>query len=165
MLLKKASTSLMSTKLIVFGALFAREILRVGSPVSNIIYVPHVRPPRLRWRKCRDIFVGQHMTQHKKKATVRPLPNSLHCRSRTASDMTCKLGTCITFADESKDFYVEKSGQSSCRRAKRSWLVEVRKRFRLDGNCKLRSSLHQYKNIVQKRQLSLPATSTHTREL
>ena len=61
--------------------------------------------------------------------------NSFHCRSRTASDMTCKLG--ITFADESKDFYVEKSGQSSCRRAKRSWLVEVRrrKRFRLDGNC------------------------------
>ena len=36
--------------------------------------------------------------------------------------MTCKLG--ITFADESKDFYVEKSGQSSCRRAKRSWLVK-----------------------------------------
>ena len=56
----------MSTKLIVFGALFAREILRVDSPVSNIIYVPHVRPPRLPWRKCRDTFVGQHMTQHKK---------------------------------------------------------------------------------------------------
>ena len=49
-------------------------ILRVDSPVSNIIYVPHVRPPRLPWRKCRDIFVGQHMTRHKKKATVRPLP-------------------------------------------------------------------------------------------
>ena len=49
----------MSTKLIVFGALFAREILRADSPVSNIIYVPHVRPPRLPWRKCRDIFVGQ----------------------------------------------------------------------------------------------------------
>ena len=64
---KKTSTSLMSTKLIVFGALFAREILRVDSPVSNIIYVPHVRPPRLPWRKCRDIFVGQHMTRHKKK--------------------------------------------------------------------------------------------------
>ena len=29
----------------------------------------------------------------------------------------------------------------------------------------LRSSLHQYKNIVQKRQLSLPVTFTHTREL
>ena len=57
------------------GALFAREILRVDSPVSNIIYVPHVRPPRLLWRKCRDILVGQHMTRHKKKkATVRPLP-------------------------------------------------------------------------------------------
>ena len=54
--------------------------------------------------------------------------NSFHCRSRKASDMTCKLG--ITFADESKDFYVEKSGQSSCRRAKRSWLVEVRRRKR-----------------------------------
>ena len=67
----------MSTKLIVFGALFAREILRVDSPVSNIIYVPHVRPPRLPWRKCRDIFVGQHMTRHKKKATVRPLPKRL----------------------------------------------------------------------------------------
>ena len=66
----------MSTKLIVFGALFAREILRVDSPVSNIIYVPHVRPPRLPWRKCRDIFVGQFMTRHKKKATVRPLPNA-----------------------------------------------------------------------------------------
>ena len=72
---KKTSTSLMSTKLIVFGALFAREILRVDSPVSNIIYVPHVRPPRLPWRKCRDIFVRQHITRHtKKKATVRPLP-------------------------------------------------------------------------------------------
>ena len=57
----------MTTKLIVFGALFAREILRVDSPVSNIIYVPHVRPPRLPWRKCRDIFVGQHMTRHKNK--------------------------------------------------------------------------------------------------
>ena len=66
----------MSTKLIVFGALFAREILRADSPVSNIIYVPHVRPLRLPWHKCRDIFVGQHMTRHKKKkATVRPLPN------------------------------------------------------------------------------------------
>ena len=58
MLLKKTSTSLMSTKLIVFGALFAREILRVDSPVSNIIYVPQVQPPRLLWCKCRDIFVG-----------------------------------------------------------------------------------------------------------
>ena len=44
-----------------------REILRVDSPVSNISYVPHVRPPRLPWRKCRDIFEGQHMTRHKKK--------------------------------------------------------------------------------------------------
>ena len=44
-----------------------REILRVDSPVSNIIYVPHVRPPRLPWRKCRDIFVRQHMTRRKKK--------------------------------------------------------------------------------------------------
>ena len=87
-----------------------------------------------------------------------------HCRSRTVSDMTCKLG--ITFADESKDFYVEKSGQSSCRRAKRFWLVEVRRRtqFQLEGNCLLRSSLHQYKTIVQQRQVSFPATSTHTRE-
>ena len=49
------------------GALFAREILRVDSPVSNIIYVPHVRPPKRPWRKCRDIFVGQHMTRHKKR--------------------------------------------------------------------------------------------------
>ena len=95
--------------------------------------------------------------------------NSFHCRSRTASDMTCKLG--ITFVDESKDFYVKKSGQSSCRRAKRSWLVEVRrrKRLRLDENCLLRSLVHQYINnqqpVVLKRQLSLPATSTHTREL
>ena len=50
--------------------------------------------------------------------------NSFHCLSRTASDMTRKLG--ITFADESKyfEFYVEKSGQSNCRRAKRSWLVK-----------------------------------------
>ena len=96
--------------------------------------------------------------------------NSLHCQSRTASDMTCKLG--ITFVDESKDFYVEKSGHSSCRRAKRSWLVEVRwrKRFRLGENkCLLRSLVHQYINnqqpVVLKRQLSLPATSTLTREL
>ena len=39
----------------------------------------------------------------------------------------------------------------------------------IDENCLLRSSLHQYKNnqqpIVLKRQLSLPATSTHAREL
>ena len=75
MLLKKTSTSLMSTKLIVFRALFTREILRVDSPVSKIIYVPQVRPPRLPWCKCRDIFVGQHMMQHNhKKATVRHLP-------------------------------------------------------------------------------------------
>ena len=39
--------------------------------------------------------------------------------------MTCKLG--ITIVDESKDFFVEKSGHSSCRRAKRSWLVDVRR--------------------------------------
>ena len=69
---KKTSTSLMSTKLIVFGALFAREILRVDSPVSNIIYVPHVRPPRLPWRKCDDIFVEQHMTRHKKRPQCDP---------------------------------------------------------------------------------------------
>ena len=75
MLLKKTSTSLMSTKLIVFRALFAREILRVDSPVSKMIYVPQVRLPRLPWRKCRDIFVGQDMTRHnKKKATVPSLP-------------------------------------------------------------------------------------------
>ena len=64
---KTTSTSLKSTKLIVFRALFTREILRVDSPVSKIIYVPQVRPPRLPWRKCRDIFVGQHMTRHNKK--------------------------------------------------------------------------------------------------
>ena len=47
MLLKKTSTSLMSTKLIiVFGALFAREILRVDSPVSKIIYVPDPQDSR-----------------------------------------------------------------------------------------------------------------------
>ena len=49
------------------GEMGFREILRVDSPVSNIIYVPHVWPPRLPWRKCRDIFVGQHMTRHKKR--------------------------------------------------------------------------------------------------
>ena len=70
--------------------------------------------------------------------------NSFHCRSRTACDMTYKRDT--TFVDESKDFYVKKSGQSSCRRAERSWLVGVRrrKRPRLDKNCLLRSPLHQY---------------------
>ena len=74
----------MSTKLIVFGALFAREILRVDSPVSNIIYVPHVRPPRLPWRKCREIFVGQHMTRHiKKKASVRPPPWAFSINTKT----------------------------------------------------------------------------------
>ena len=36
----------MSTKLTVFGALFAREILRVDSPVSKIIYVPQVQDSR-----------------------------------------------------------------------------------------------------------------------
>ena len=75
MLLKKTSTSLMSTKLIVFRAFFTREILRVDSPVSKIIYVPQVRPPRLPWRKCHDIFVGQHMTRHNKKKPQRPLQN------------------------------------------------------------------------------------------
>ena len=42
--------------------------------------------------------------------------NSFHCRSRTPSEMMCKLG--ITLVEESKDLYVEKSGQSSCKRAK-----------------------------------------------
>ena len=42
--------------------------------------------------------------------------NAFHGRSSTASDTTCKLG--ITFVDESKDFYREKSGQSSCRSSK-----------------------------------------------
>ena len=44
--LQKTSTSLVSTKLIVFRALFPREIVRVDSPVSKIIYVPQVPPPR-----------------------------------------------------------------------------------------------------------------------
>ena len=61
MLLQKTSISLMSTNSTVFGTLFVREILRVDGPVSKIIYVPQVRPPRLPWRKCRDIFVGQHI--------------------------------------------------------------------------------------------------------
>ena len=40
-----------------------------------------MRPPRLPWRKCRDVFVGQHMTRHnQKKATVRPLSALLVCR-------------------------------------------------------------------------------------
>ena len=72
----------MSTKLIVFGALFAREILRADSPVQ--ISFIHVRPPRLPWRKCRDIFVGQHMTRHKKKghsATPALLKNNNSCTS------------------------------------------------------------------------------------
>ena len=70
----------MSTKLFVFGALFAREILSVDSVVSNIIYVPKVRPPRLPWRKCRDIFVGQHMTRHKKKGhTATPALTKTFC--------------------------------------------------------------------------------------
>mgnify|MGYP007094305258 CR=1 FL=1 len=53
MLLKKTSSSLMSTKLIVFRALFTREIL--------IIYVPQVRPPRLPWRKCLDKIGRAHV--------------------------------------------------------------------------------------------------------
>jgi len=44
--LQKTSTSLVSTKLIVFHALFAHEVERVDSPVSKIIYVPQVPPPR-----------------------------------------------------------------------------------------------------------------------
>ena len=84
MLLKKTSTSLMSTKLIVFGALFAREILRVDSPVSNIIYVPHVRPPRLPWLKCRDIYLWHNIWRDlKKKATVRPLSYCIYCFALT----------------------------------------------------------------------------------
>ena len=62
MLLKKTSTSFMSTKLIVFAALFAREILRVDSPVSNIVYVPQdkcdLQDFRGVRRKCRDMFCG-----------------------------------------------------------------------------------------------------------
>ena len=56
--------------------------------------------------------------------------------------------TCYYFRRRVKRFIVEKSGQSSWRRAKRSWLVGVRwrKRFRLGENCLLRSSLHQYIN-------------------
>ena len=81
---KKTSTSLESTKLIVFRALFTREISRVDSTVSKIIYVPQVRLPRLPWRKCRDIFVGQHMTRHNKKKghSATPALNiSLDCSS------------------------------------------------------------------------------------
>ena len=88
------------------------------------------------------LFYGRHLIGRLewRQVILNLAGNSFHCRSRTASDMTCKLG--ITFVDESKDFYVEKSGQSSWRRAKRSWLVEVRrrKRFRLDeNNCLLRT--------------------------
>ena len=56
--------------------------------------------------------------------------------------------TCYYFRRRVKRFIVEKSGQSSWRRAKQSWLVGVRwrKRFRLGENCLLRSSLHQYIN-------------------
>ena len=116
------------------------------------------------------LFLGRHLIGRLewRHVILNLAGNSFHCRSRKATDMTCKLG--ITFVDESKDFYEEKSGQSSCRRAKRSWIVEVRrgKRFRLNENCLLKSLLHQYINnqqpLLLKRQLSLPATYTHSRE-
>ena len=85
---KKTSNSLMSTQLIVFGALFASELLRVDSPVSNIIYVPHVRPPRLPWRKCCDIFVRQHMTRHTKK---RPQCDPCLCQKVQFSSLSMTL--------------------------------------------------------------------------
>ena len=50
--------------------------------------------------------------------------NSFHFRSRIASDVTCELG--FTFVDGwFKDFCVEKSGQSSRRRAKQSWFAGI----------------------------------------
>ena len=94
--------------------------------------------------------------------------NSFHCRSRTSSYMTNKLS--ITVLDESRDFHENKrSGQSSCRRAKRSWLSEVYrcKRLRLDEICVMWSSLNHYINnqkpIVED---NCPfRQSTQTREL
>ena len=94
--------------------------------------------------------------------------NSFHCRSRTPSYMTNKLS--ITVLDESREFNGNKrSGQSSCRRAKRSWLSEVYrcKRLRLDEICVMWSSLHHYINnqkpIVED---NCPfRQSTQTREL
>ena len=71
----------------------------------------------------------------------------LNCRgvyilfqSRTASDTACELG--ITFADETKGSEVEKSCQSSCRRAKTVLVRENRQSrwFRMDENCSLWSS-------------------------
>ena len=88
--------------------------------------------------------------------------NSFHCRSRPASDMTYKRDT--TFVDESKDFYVKISGQSSCRRAERSWLVGVRRRerLRLDEKCLLRSSLHQY---ISNQQPIVPTTTVSSGDI
>ena len=81
--------------------------------------------------------------------------NSFHCRSRTASNMTCNNLTRV--ADE------EQNGPGLWEPVRRG------KWFRLGENCLLRSSLHQYisnqHTVVKKRQLSLPATFTHTREL
>ena len=70
------------------------------------------------------------------------------------------MQTWYYFRPQVKRFLRAKRCQSSCQRAKWSWLVGVRrrKRFGLDGNSLLRSSLYQYINnqqhIVLKRQLS-----------
>ena len=76
--------------------------------------------------------------------------------------MTYKRDT--TFVDESKDFYVKTSGQSSCRRAERSWLVGVRRRerLRLDEKCLLRSSLHQY---ISNQQPIVPTTTVSSGDI
>lgn len=66
------------------------------------------------------IGIGRLEWRH---ATFNLAGNSFHCRSRTASDVTREL--VITFVDELKDCFVEKSGQSNHRPAKWSWLARI----------------------------------------
>ena len=115
------------------------------------------------------LFQGRHLIGRSewRHVILNLAANSFHCRSRTPSDMTNKLS--ITVLDESKDFNEKRSGHSSCRRAKRSWLSDVyrRKRLQLDKNCVMCSSLHHYinnqKSIVEDNCPFRP--STQTREL
>ena len=95
--------------------------------------------------------------------------NSFHCRSRTASDMTCNL---VLLSSTSQLIYTwnnlarvtdeEQNGPGLWEFAGESGSDSAKTAYWL-------SSLHQYTNnqhpIAKKRQLSLPATSTHTSEL
>ena len=63
---------------LVYKILFCHSKIKFISSCHRVIssiYVAHLRPPWLLWCKCRDIFMGQLVTRHRKnKATVLPVP-------------------------------------------------------------------------------------------